>query len=131
MGLVEIKRQPWFPLRENVAANDTYLTTFEHDNSAYTSIMKEDYQSTEWQDDMLTSYRTIQYWEELNVTPITNRNYHTISSRILTSQTCFTENQWSSMSLPRKTCLTDSTLLSWTVSRRMVSFASLYPQSLK
>lgn len=41
MSLVEIKRQPWFPLREDVTANDTYLTTFEHDNSSYTDIMKE------------------------------------------------------------------------------------------
>lgn len=41
MGLVEIRRQPWFPLRVNVTANDTYLTTFEHDNTAYTDIMRE------------------------------------------------------------------------------------------
>ena len=41
MGLVEIKRQPWFPLRVDVTSDDTFLTTFEHDNSAYTDIMKE------------------------------------------------------------------------------------------
>lgn len=41
MGLVEIKRQPWFPLRSNVTTNDTYLTTFEFDNAAYLAIAKE------------------------------------------------------------------------------------------
>lgn len=41
MGLVEIRRQPWRPLRVNVTSDDTFLTTFEYDNTAYTDIMKE------------------------------------------------------------------------------------------
>lgn len=41
MSLVEIRRLPWKSLREDVAADDTFLTTFEARQTAYTGIMHE------------------------------------------------------------------------------------------